>query len=45
MEGETLENFVTISVEGPAVDSYDLNRAVHLWKGRKRGEFSSSRAS
>ena len=35
MEGDTLDNLMTVSVEGPAVESYDFNRAVLVWKGRK----------
>lgn len=35
MEAETLDNLMTISVVGPSVETYDLNKAVLLWKGRK----------
>ena len=37
MEAETLDNLMTISVEGPSVESYmyDFNKAVLLWKGKK----------
>lgn len=35
MEAETLHNLMTISVVGPSVETYDLNKAVLLWKGRK----------
>ena len=35
MEAETLDSLMTISVEGPSVESYDFNKAVLLWKGKK----------
>lgn len=35
MEENTLDNLMTISVEGPAVESFDFNRAVLLWKRKK----------
>ena len=35
MEAETLDNLMTISVEGPSVESYDFNKAVLLWRGKK----------
>lgn len=35
MEENTLVNLRTISVEGPAVESFDFNRAVFSWKRKK----------
>ena len=35
MEENTLDNLMTISVEGPAVESFDFNRAVFSWKRKK----------
>ena len=35
MEESTLDNLMTISVEGPAVESFDFNRAVFPWKRKK----------
>ena len=29
------QKHMTISVEGPSVESYDFNKAVLLWRGKK----------